>query len=247
MWRSDTRVVRRLAGVAAVAAMSALALLSGAAEKAPAPAPAPAPAAPLDPLHAQKMAKGLELFKSDVRQLLVEHCLACHGGEKVKADFNLATREDILKGGTEGQAIVPGDAAKSRTMKLIRHEEDPHMPQKKPKLPAAAIAKIEEWINLGAPYDKPLTDKKIDAKAPKVVTDKDREFWSFLPLKRVEPAADATDTWSRSPIDRFIFSQLKEKKLAPNPIASKHVLIRRAYLDLVGMPPTPAELEAFLA
>ncbi len=244
MWRTAMCVRRGLGAVASLTAILATSVMAMAAEK-PAPSAAPAPA-PLDPQHAQKMAKGLEIFKSDVRQQLVEHCLACHGGEKVKADFNLATREDLLKGGEDGAAIVPGDAKKSWMYKLITHEEEPHMPQKAPKLSPAAIAKIEEWINLGAPYDKPLTDKKIDAKAPKIVTAKDREFWSFQPLKRVEPVAEATDKWSRSPIDRFIFSQLKAKGLAPNPIAKKEVLIRRAYLDLVGMPPTPAELEAFL-
>ena len=252
MRRSEKRAVNLWTTAAGAVALAAGSLLAIAAEQPPAPpvppaAPAaPTPTAPLDPQHAQKMAKGLEIFKSDVRQQLVEHCLACHGGEKVKGDFNLATREDLLKGGGEGPSIVPGDAKKSWMFKLITHAEEPHMPQKAPKLSAGAIAKIEEWINLGAPYDKPLTDKKIDAKAPKIVTDKDREFWSFQPLKRVEPAVDAADTWSRSPIDRFIFSQLKSKKLAPNSIAEKRVLIRRAYLDLVGMPPTPAELETFL-
>src|SRR5688572_26029454 len=89
----------------------------------------------LPPDHAARMTKGLELFQNEVGPLLKEHCLKCHGGEKTKSDFDLATREDLLRGGAEGVTVVPFDAAKSRLMKLIRHEEEPEMPEKKPKLP----------------------------------------------------------------------------------------------------------------
>jgi len=201
----------------------------------------------LDPDHARKMAKGLELFKSDVRQVLVDACVKCHGGDKTKADLDLTTREGLLKGGTEGPSIVIGDAKKSWMFKLITHADKPFMPQKEPKLSDAKIKKIEEWINLGAPYDRPLIEKAGPVvKAPMQVTAKDKEFWSFKPLKRVEPPVTQDDAWARNAVDRFIIAKLKEKTLALNPIASPRVLIRRAYFDLIGLPPTPAEIEAFI-
>jgi mono/diheme cytochrome c family protein len=208
----------------------------------------PVDAIKLDPDHARKMAKGLELFKSDVRQVLLDACVKCHGGEKTKADLDLTTREGLLKGGTEGPSIVPGNAGKSWMFKLVTHAEKPYMPQKEPKLSEAAIKKIEEWINLGAPYDKPLIEKSGPVvKAPMQVTAKDKEFWSFQPLKRVEPKVTAGDTWSRTPVDRFMMSRLADKGLRPNPLADKRVLIRRAYFDLLGLPPTAAEIEGFIS
>src|SRR5437016_4571331 len=84
-----------------------------------------AAAAPVPADHAARMGKGMELFRGGVRALLIENCVKCHGGEKTKADFDLATREGLLKGGKEGVAIVPFNAAESWLMKLVRHEDDP--------------------------------------------------------------------------------------------------------------------------
>src|SRR5438093_9922545 len=87
------------------------------------------------PDHAQRMTRGLEVFQKSVRALLTENCLKCHGGEKAKAEFDMVTREDLLKGGEDGVMVVPFKAAESKLMKMIRHEEEPHMPEKKPRLP----------------------------------------------------------------------------------------------------------------
>ena len=220
-------------------ALSASAALSHAADA--------APVAKLDPDHARNMAKGLELFKSDVRQLLIDKCVNCHGGDKTRGGLDLTTREALLVGGEEGPAIVVGDAKKSYMFKLISHLEKPFMPQKEAKLPDAVLAKVEAWINLGAPYDGSLIEKGTPvAKGPMQVTDRDRAFWSFAPLKRVEPAAIKNDNWSRTPIDRFILAKLQSKSLVPNGQASPQVLIRRAYFDLVGLPPTPEAIETFV-
>ena len=207
------------------------------------------PAAPkaVDPNHARNMAKGLELFKSDVRQLLIDKCVNCHGGDKTRGELNITTRELLLKGGEEGPAIVIGDAKKSYMFKLMAHEEKPFMPQKEARLPDAVLAKVAEWINLGAPYDRPLLETGTPvAKGPMQVTARDRQFWSYQPLKRVEPQIMANDTWSRTPIDRFIITKLKSKALTPNALADRRVLIRRAYFDLIGLPPTPEQVEAFV-
>ena len=108
------------------------------------------------PDHAEKMARGLKLFKGGVGKALKQHCLKCHGGEKTRGEFDLSTRELLLKGGSEGAAIVPGNGKASRLLKLISHTEEPNMPAKAEKLSSAVIEKIAVWIDTGAPYDKPL-------------------------------------------------------------------------------------------
>ena len=91
------------------------------------------------PDHAEKMARGLKLFKNGVGQMLKQHCVKCHGGEKTRGDFDLTTREALLKGGSEGAAIVPGNANASRLLKLVSHAEKPFMPAKAEKLPPACL------------------------------------------------------------------------------------------------------------
>jgi mono/diheme cytochrome c family protein len=198
--------------------------------------------AAVPPDHAEKMARGLELFRAEVAPLLKEQCVKCHGGEKIKSDFDMATREGLLRGGMDGVAVVPFRAGESRLMKLVRHEDDPHMPEKKPKLPEAAIAKIAAWIDLGAPYDTPLVAGKTPPRDRSVVTEEDRKWWSFQPLASVQPPAGAAH-----PVDAFLLGAAKAKGLGFNPPADPRALIRRAALDLTGLPPTPEEVEAFVA
>jgi mono/diheme cytochrome c family protein len=192
--------------------------------------------------HAERMAKGLELFKKEVRPLLDQHCLKCHGGEKVKSELDLATREGLLHGGKEGVAVRPFDAAGSWLMKLIRHEDDPAMPDKKPKLSDESIAKIGAWIDLGAPYDAPLVAGKAPPRDRSVVTEADRKWWAFQPLAHVTPPAGAAH-----PVDAFLLKAAEGKKLGLNPPADRRLLIRRAYFDLLGLPPPAEEVEAFAA
>ena len=114
---------------------------------------------PVDPDHAAKMAKGTELFKSHVRGMLQAKCVKCHSGERIEGEFDMGTRESLLKGGGRGAAVVPGDHKKSLLWQLTAHQKEPHMPHERPKLADADIAKIAEWIDLGAPYDKPFVEK----------------------------------------------------------------------------------------
>ena len=199
-------------------------------------------AAELPPDHAQKMSRGMELFRKEVRPLLLENCVKCHGGEKTKADFDLTTRDGLLRPGDEGPAIKPFDAAGSRLLKLIRHEAEPNMPDKKPKLPDAAINAIARWIDLGAPYEAALVAGKSSPRDRSVVSDTDRKWWAFQPLAEVKPPSGA-----KHPVDAFLVKGAKAKKLSLSPAAERRTLIRRAYLDLTGLPPTPEEIEAFLA
>jgi mono/diheme cytochrome c family protein len=197
------------------------------------------------PDHAERMAAGQELFKSQVRGLLVQHCLDCHGGKKVEGDFNLATREGLLKGGASGEPGVADKAADSWVMSLIRHAEEPAMPFEQDQLPDTAIDAIGRWIDLGAPYDKPLVEGEGALQGSAVVTAEDRQHWSYLPLATVTPPEVAG--WHRNAVDRFVLAKLEEKALRPNPIANRRTLIRRASLDLIGLPPSAEEVEAFVA
>src|SRR5947209_1854925 len=113
----------------------------------------------LPPDHAARMAKGQELFRKSVRQILTDRCLKCHGGEKTRGDLDLATRAGLLKGGDNGPAVVPYRARDSRLVRLITHQERPRMPAKEAKLSDAQIAQVAAWIDLGAPYDRPLLQK----------------------------------------------------------------------------------------
>ena len=192
------------------------------------------------PDHAERMGKGLEMFRKDVAGILKEHCVKCHGGEKTKGDFNMATRDSLLRGGADGLAIEPFSGAKSVMLKMMRHEEEPHMPEKKPKLPDEVIAKVAAWIDHGAPYDEPLVAGAV-VRDKSAVTDEDRKWWSFQPLHKQTPPA------AGHPVDAFLNAKAAGKGLAFSPEADKRTLIRRATLDLLGLPPTPEEVAAFLA
>lgn len=203
----------------------------------------PASADQLPSGHAEKMKAGLALFKAKIRPALVDHCLKCHGDEKVRSGLDFSTRELLLKGGDSEDAINLEKPGESYLLTLIKHEEeDLEMPPKKDKLPAGLIADFERWIALGAPYDKPLLEKKGLKSREMKVTQSDREFWSFAPLKTYHPP-EASDPWVQSEIDRFLFVKLQEKKLKPNPESQDLARIRRAYLTLIGLPPTVEQVE----
>jgi hypothetical protein len=206
---------------------------------------------PLDTVgadHAEKMTKGLAVFKTHVKPIIESKCLRCHGGKKIEADFDLSDREGLLKGGQIGVAVVPGKSRESQLVKLIQHAKEPHMPESGPKLPDGAIAKIIEWIDLGAPYDNPLVATKVKAKpwTERVLPASAKEWWAFEPLAKVTPPIVKNGMWTKTTIDRFILAKLEEAKLTPNASATKAQLIRRAYFDLIGLPPSPEDVQAFV-
>ena len=182
-----------------------------------------APTLPAD--HAVRMERGLKLFQGEVAGLLKEHCLRCHGGEKVKSGLDMATREELLRGGAHGSVVVPFDAAGSVLVEQINHAKEPHMPDDRPKLSAGVIAKITAWINDGAPYAEPLVAGKKPKRDASVVTNEDRQWWSFLPLAKVKANS----------IEELLLKHAKGMKF--NPPADKATLVRRLYLDLTGLPP----------
>jgi cytochrome c553 len=184
--------------------------------------------------------------RQDALAVLEAHCVKCHGGEKTKAALDLVTREALLKGGESGAAVVPGKPDSGLLLKTIRHEEDPHMPQKAAKLADAEIAAIENWIKEGAPYARTLKAPAIGtARGTEtfVITEKERSHWAFRSIQRPAPP----DAGAENPIDRFILAKLKSRGLEFAPTASKEVIIRRVTLDLIGLPPTPREVDAFIS
>src|SRR5947208_897022 len=202
--------------------------------------------------HAAKMARGLEVFKKHVQPIFVKSCVRCHGGKKTEGELDLTEREGLLRGGGRGPAILAGNANDSLLYKLITHTRDPHMPRSGNKLSEAAIAQIALWIDLGAPYDQPLIVKKqTDDKAwtRKTVSEEDRQFWSFQPLRGLTlpaPGALKNEAWCRTPIDRFILAKMQAAGIKPNPPVGKERLIRRVYFDLIGLPASSEEVGAFV-
>ncbi|HZN34783.1 MAG TPA: PSD1 and planctomycete cytochrome C domain-containing protein [Pirellulaceae bacterium] len=195
-----------------------------------------------DPAHAAKMQEGLSLFKAQVRPVLIEKCVDCHGGDEVESGFDLATRKGLLRGGAHGPAVVAGKSGDSNVVRFISHKEKPFMPDGGDKLPAEQIAAIAQWIDLGAPYDKPLVanPRDPDAWTNTVVDPRAREFWSLKPLAKPQPPVVKNEAWVRNPIDRFVLAKLEEKGLTPNRPAEARVLIRRAHFDLIGLPVPPS-------
>jgi mono/diheme cytochrome c family protein len=197
----------------------------------------------VDPAHVEKMQEGLALFKASVRAVLIDNCVDCHGGSEVESGFDLATRKGLLRGGAHGPAVIVGKSADSNVVRFIRHQQKPFMPDGGDKLPEPQIAAIAQWIDLGAPYDQPLVanPRDPDSWVNTVVAEKARDYWAFRPLANVQPPAVKNEAWVRNPIDRFILAKLEEKGLTPSDAADERVLLRRAYFDLIGLPPDPSE------
>lgn len=193
---------------------------------------------------AEPHAADLEFFETKIRPVLVKHCYECHSAEtkSPKGGLLLDTRAAIRQGGESGPSVVPGDTAASLILEALRYESYEMPP--KGKLPDSVIADFETWIRRGAA--DPREGGKTIAKSG-YDWDEVRQFWSYRPV--VEPALPAVKNaaWPASDIDRFILAGLEAKGLAPAAAADRRTLLRRAYFDLIGLPPSPEEIEAFLA
>ncbi|MSU62818.1 MAG: DUF1553 domain-containing protein [Pedosphaera sp.] len=195
-------------------------------------------------------AEGIEFFEKRVRPVFVERCHKCHSAEaeKLKGEFRVDSREALLKGGESGQpAILPGDADKSRLIEAVRYlNVDLQMPPKN-KLPEAQVADIVSWIKMGAPWTKETTARvAMVKKAEFDIEQRKQSHWSWKPIAIQPPPAVAQSDWPRQPGDRFILAKLEAVNLKPSPEAEKRTLARRLYFDLIGLPPTPGELDEFL-
>ena len=191
-------------------------------------------------------------FETKVRPLLSENCFRCHGGDPKKdpkAGLDMTTLEGMLLGGDSGPSLIPGDLDNSLIIEAVRYRnEDMSMPPKKP-LSTEKVKILEEWVRSGAPwpgFEGELVVGKEGSEEPYDWDKFRREHWSFQPV--IKPVAPATgkSEWPKVDLDHFILAKLKSKGLKPNAQAEKRILLRRAYLDLLGLVPKPDEVRAFM-
>jgi Protein of unknown function (DUF1553)/Protein of unknown function (DUF1549)/Planctomycete cytochrome C len=206
--------------------------------------PAAAEPAAAEPAAAEPDGASIEFFEKQVRPILSARCFACHGPEKQESDLRLDSRAAALLGGLSGPAVVPGKLDESLLIDAIGYaNEDRKMPPKA-KLPEAEIAVLRRWVGMGAPWP----NDKVAQQAQKFdLAARRASHWAWKPIERREPPQVVDAKWPRGPIDRFILARLEQEKLAPEADAQRRTLLRRVYLDLIGLPPTPEEMSRFLA
>ena len=191
-----------------------------------------------------------KFFEDKVRPILALHCYECHGPASGagKAKLRIDSLDALLKGGRSGPALVPGAPEQSLLIMAVLHEGDVAMPPKK-KLSGLEIDRLTSWIKMGAPWPGAGQGPSVASRGSSGPRwdDRARSFWAFQPPRQTRPPAVANSRWPLSPIDRFILAKLEEKGLVPASPAQKRVLLRRATLDLTGLPPSFDEIESFLA
>ena len=193
---------------------------------------------------------GLEFFEKNIQPVLAEHCYKCHSqqalaAKKLKAELLLDSRAGMHRGGESGPAVVPGNVEESSLISALRYE-DFEMPPRG-KLSAEVVANFVKWIEMGAPDPRDGELPSLPAEhGPAKVTEEDRNWWAYLPLQRPVVPEVRGSGWVRNPIDAFILHKLEQHKLSPAPPADKVALLRRAYYDLLGLPPTPEQVDRFL-
>jgi mono/diheme cytochrome c family protein len=198
------------------------------------------------PANPTNDAAGIEFFEKSIRPLLASRCFECHGAQKQKGSLRLDSRAAALKGGDTAPAVIPGKPEESLLVDAIRYGDTYQMPPKS-QLPAEEIAALVEWVRIGAPWG---ADSAPVATANSAVTFNLAErakHWSFQPLTEVVPPQVGDSEWIKTAVDRFIVARLQAAGLSPAPPATKHELLRRVTYDLIGLPPTLAEIEAFTA
>jgi hypothetical protein len=187
-----------------------------------------------------------DFFEAKVRPVLVENCVGCHGPKAQKSGLRLDTREGLLKGGDGGPVVEPGDPAASPLVEAIRHEGDVKMPPKR-RLDPRAVADLTEWVRMGLPWPDsgPTSPGAAPETTPTAAPAADRH-WAFQPVHDpAVPRVDGSGDGGTS-VDAFILARLKAQGLTPSPLADRRTLIRRVTFDLLGLPPTPEEVEAFV-
>jgi len=191
-------------------------------------------------LHGAQPDRGAEdRFEAEIRPVLVQTCFPCHGGKKTSGGLRVDSRQALLKGGDTGAAIVPGQAEQSLLIQALQHsDESLAMPPDK-RLPAQTVAAFSQWVAEGAPWSEESVRPGVASSFAA------RKHWAFEPVKAVEPPADPRG-WSTHPIDRFIAAGHRAAGVQPVAQASRRTLLRRVTLDLIGLPPTPEEMAAFL-
>jgi hypothetical protein len=190
----------------------------------------------------EKSPANTPIFEKDIMPILQAKCLRCHGAEQQKADLDLRTKTTLLKGGESGTAISPGSAERSTLWVKVAADK---MPPGMNKLTEAEKELIRTWLETGARDNG--TAVVAEANTDRQITDAERQFWAFQkPIRSAIPAVQHTER-VRNPIDAFILAALEKTGLTLSPEADRLVLLRRAYLDLIGLPPSPRAIEEYQA
>ena len=180
----------------------------------------------------------VQFFETRIRPILVEHCIHCHGPKKQSGGVRLDSRQAILEDSDHGPIVVPGQPEKSALIRAVRHEGKIKMP-KQGKLSTDAIGDLAAWVKMGAPWPDSNTVVAADANAKK-------KHWAFQPVRKPAVPNFKYPDWPTTAIDAFILARLEDGGLTPSPLADPGTLIRRLTFDLIGLPPTPEEVEEFV-
>lgn len=191
-----------------------------------------------------------DFFEREIRPLLIRHCHECHGDlAEPKGGLKLTSREDVLRGGDSGPAAVAGQPHESLVISAVKYD-GLEMPPDGKRLSEGEISHMNEWVQRGMPWPQATTASLAHAKTlveNEKIADVKRTFWSLQPVTN-PPAPEVNNpAWAKTGIDAFVLAELEKRSLAPSPPADKRTILRRLSFDLIGLPPTPEELDAFLA
>jgi cytochrome c553 len=198
-------------------------------------------------------AGGIEFFEKRIRPLLSQQCYKCHSttSEKLKANLYLDSRQGALQGGDTGPAVVPGHPEKSLLIEAVKYTNDDMQMPPKNRLPANVVADLVKWVQMGAPWPQETivaTPKPAGSIGPTANYERLRhEHWAWQPLHDSPPPTVKDTGWPQNEIDHYVLAKLEEKGLTPVADADKRTLIRRLTFDLTGLPPTPEDVESFVA
>ncbi len=193
----------------------------------------------------------LEFYKTKVAPLFSERCYKCHSAAegKSKGGLTLDSHEAFLKGGDDGKIVVPGDPASSMLLQRVQSRDpEEKMPPKAETLTLEQVATLTAWVKMGAPFPEGPSASSDNPKGPIAVRDTSagKKHWAWQPIRSPQIPAVQHTAWVKTPVDNFIAAKLERGGLAPAEQADRATLIRRAYFDLVGLPPMPWEVQAFL-
>lgn len=187
-----------------------------------------------------------EFFEKSVRPVLATHCYKCHGPKKQEAELRVDSRARLLAGGQTGPAIVPGKPDESELILAINYDPSGYQMPPTGKLDAEKIAALTQWVKMGAPWPGAVTESQVGKETEGINLAERAKHWSFQPVKQVALPTVRDKDWPNNPIDQFILAKLEQANLKPASSASRRTWLRRVTYDLTGLPPTPAELDAFL-
>ncbi|MFP6874325.1 MAG: PSD1 and planctomycete cytochrome C domain-containing protein [Verrucomicrobiales bacterium] len=194
-------------------------------------------------------------FKSEVRPLLTEHCIRCHGGKdskgkvKVRSGLQLISRRGLVLGGEHGPAVDQQEPAKSLLLKMVSYADEDHSMPPVAKLGEEQLAILHKWVEMKAPWtpgDINYLENVEQAAATTSINETTKNYWSYRPLKTPDIPKVSDPLWSKNPLDAFVFARLAENGLKPNPPAGKEELARRAYHNITGLAPAPEQVADFV-